>query len=74
MNYVKMLTNELLLNRILKTKKIKDIKMIQTHFKKSNWILIHNKESENFQLKWFEFYYMLKAHSLKIYILKKLSE
>ena len=36
MNYIKMLTNELLLNRALKTKRIKDVKMIQTHFKKND--------------------------------------
>ena len=74
MNHVKILINKLLLNRALKTKKIRDIKMIQTHFKKSNWILIHNKELKKFQLKWFESYYMLKAHSLEMYALKKLSE
>ena len=36
MNYVKMLTNKLLLNKILKIKKIRDIKMIQICFKKNN--------------------------------------
>ena len=69
-----MLTNKLLLNRVLKTKKIKNVKIIQTHFKKSDWVLICNKELKKFQLKWFKFYYMLKAHSLEMYTLKKLSE
>ena len=73
MNHIKMLINKLLLNRALKTKKIKNIKIIQTHFKKNNWVLICNKESKKFQLKWFKSYHMLKAHSLEIYILKKLS-
>ena len=74
MNHVKMLINKLLLNRTLKTKKIRDIKMIQIHFKKNNWVLIHNKESKKFQSKWFEFYHVLKAHSLETYVLKKLSK
>ena len=73
MNHIRMLTNKLLLNRTLKTKKIRDIKMIQTHFKKSNWVLIHNKESKKFQLKWFEFYHVLKAHLFETYALKKFS-
>ena len=59
---------------MLKIKKIRDIKMIQMYFKKSDWVLICNKKSKKFQLKWFEFYHMLKAHSFEIYILKKLSE
>ena len=43
-------------------------------FEKSNWVLIYNKELKKFQLKWFESYYVLKAHSLEMYTLKKLSE
>ena len=74
MNHVKMLINELLLNRTLKIKKIRDVKMIQTCFEKNNWVLICNKESEKFQLKWFKSYHMLKAHSLETYALKKFSE
>ena len=74
MNHVKMLTNKLLLNKTLKIKKIKNVKMIQTCFKKSDWILIHNKKLKKFQLKWFEFYCVLKAHFLEIYTLKKLSK
>ena len=48
--------------------------MIQTCFKKSDWVLIYNKELKKFQLKWFEFYHILKTHSLEIYALKKLSK
>ena len=69
-----MLTNKLLLNRVLKIKKIKNIKIIQIYFKKSDWVLIHNKKSKKFQLKWFESYHMLKTHSFETYVLKKLNK
>lgn len=70
-NHARMLANELLLNRALKTKKIRDAKVVQTRFEKGDWVLIRNEGPEKFQSKWFGPYRVLKAHPLGTYALEE---
>ena len=70
-NHVKMMINELLLNQVIQTQWIKNSVVTKLQLKKNDWVLVWNKESQKFQLKWFKLYKILKSHSFDTYALMK---
>ncbi|OQD73316.1 hypothetical protein PENANT_c212G08917, partial [Penicillium antarcticum] len=61
--------NELLLNRAINTKRIKDDLVTKTSFEKDDWVLIRNESKQKFESRWFGPYQVLKAHPLGTYAL-----
>ena len=48
--------NELLLNRAIRTNRIRDSKVTKTSFQENDWVLIYNESRKKFKSKWFGLY------------------
>jgi hypothetical protein len=63
--------NELLLNRAVRTKRIRDSLVTKTSFQKGSWVLVRNEAGKKFESKWFGPYRVLEAHPLGTYALEE---
>ncbi|KAL1954575.1 hypothetical protein VTO42DRAFT_1051 [Malbranchea cinnamomea] len=70
-NHARALANELLLNRAIRTKHIRDQLVKETRFEPGTWVLVRNEGPEKFQPRWFGPYKVLKAHPLGTYALEE---
>jgi hypothetical protein len=70
-NHARSIANELLLNRAIKTNKIRDSTVTKTSFEVGSWVLVRNEGPEKFQSRWFGPYRVLKSHPLGTYALEE---
>ncbi|KAJ5082230.1 hypothetical protein N7532_011273 [Penicillium argentinense] len=68
-NHARSKANELLLNRAIKTQRIRDEAVTKTSFKPGQWVLLRNEYRQKLDCRWYGPYQILKAHPLGTYAL-----
>lgn len=63
--------NELLLNRAIRTNRIRDSMVTKTSFQEGSWVLVRNESGKKFESKWFGPYRVIQAHPLGTYALEE---
>ena len=63
--------NELLLNRAIRTNKVRDSLVTKTSFQPGDWVLIRNESGKKFESKWFGPYKVIQSHPLGTYALSE---